>query len=274
MLFRSKVLLSSDPTTDGNLTLYVAYLSSSVSDNSSQKFADGEILVSDKDINTGVLGNTLIPAGQPFASLVSSNATSTGSAFSISNGVYFIRGTFVNVEDETLVLDPYTNTPSYRIGLYVNEEIVNSYIDENLNDNAKDFTNYAAPGADRLKISCYLTKKPLDDFNDSNFVELATIQNGVLRTQTKNTDYNIIADELARRTYAESGDYCVTPFDINVKESLNDNLGNNGVFNAGQLTYGGLQASDDRVVYKVSPGKAFVKGYEIETISQIGRAHV
>jgi len=261
-----KVLLSQD-SERGNLTLYVAYLSSSTSDNASEKFVDGELLVTDANISTGVLGNTLISAGEPFASLISTNATSTGSSFSISNGVYFIRGTFVNVEDETLILDQYTNTPNYRIGLFVNEEIVNSDVDETLTDNSKGFNNYAAPGADRLKISCYLTKKPLDDFNDSNFVELATVQNGVLRTQVKNTNYNIIADELARRTYAESGDYCVTPFDINVKESLNDNLGNNGVFNAGQLTYGGLQASDSFAVYKVSPGKAFVKGYEIETIS-------
>jgi hypothetical protein len=30
-------------------------------------------------------------------------------------------------------------------------------------------------------------------------------------------------DELARRTYSESGDYYVTPFDLSWKESLNNN---------------------------------------------------
>jgi hypothetical protein len=261
-----KILLSED-SEKGNLTLYVAYLSSSTSDNSSEKFVDGELLVSEKDISTGVLGNTLISSGQPFASLISTNATSTGSAFSVSNGVYFVRGTFVNVNDETLILDQYSNTPSYRIGFFVDEEIVNSDIDERLTDNSKGFNNYAAPGADRLKITCKLAKKPLDDFNDSNFIELATVQNGIIKTQIKNTTYNIVADELARRTYAESGDYCVNSFDINVKESLNNDLGNNGIFKQGQLTYGGVNSSDDLLVYKLSPGKAFVKGYEIETIS-------
>ena len=35
----------------------------------------------------------------------------------------------------------------------------------------------------------------------------------------------------------------------------------------GQFTQGGTLASDDLAVYQVSPGKAFVKGYEVETIS-------
>ena len=52
-----------------------------------------------------------------------------------------------------------------------------------------------------------------------------------------------------------------------VKDSLNDNLGNNGVYDEGQFTQSGTLASDDLAVYQVGPGKAFVKGYEIETIA-------
>ena len=125
------------------------------------------------------------------------------------NGVYFIRGNFVNVSDETLILSQYQNNPSGRVGLKILEEIVNSDTDETLTDNSKGFNNFASPGADRLKISCSLTIKSLDDYNDSDFVELATIRDGMLESQVKNTEYSIIADELARRTYAESGDYTV-----------------------------------------------------------------
>ena len=39
----------------------------------------------------------------------------------------------------------------------------------------KGFNNYAAPGADRLKISARLSKKPNIDFQDDNFIELATL---------------------------------------------------------------------------------------------------
>ena len=62
---------------------------------------------------------------------------------------------------ETLILDYYTNTPSYRVGLKIDELTVNAKDDETLYDNAKGFTNYAAPGADRFKISLSLTKKSL-----------------------------------------------------------------------------------------------------------------
>ena len=260
-------VLKSTNSDRGNLTIYVSYISSGVQDPEVKKFLDGELLASDTDIITGPLNNTFIPSGESFASAIPVNANSTSSSFSISNGVYFVRGTFVNVQDETILLDQYDNAPTGRIGLRVQEEIINADEDETLTDNSKGFNNYAAPGADRLKITCSLFFKPIDDFNDSNFVELATVNNGILRSQVKNTQYNLIADELARRTFAESGDYTITPFDITVKDSLNNGLGNNGIFEQGQFTYSGELANEELLVYQISPGKAFVKGYEIETIS-------
>jgi len=261
-----KVLSPSDSERN-NTTLYVSYIGSSTQDNSTKEFSDGESLISNITITSGLLGNTTISAGTPFATTIANNATSTGSAFSITEGVYFIRGQFVNVNPETLILDQYTNSPNYRIGLFVNEEIINADADEALNDNSQGFNNYSAPGADRLKISVSLFKKSLNDFNDDNYVELATVREGFLISQKTKSDYNSIADELARRTYAESGDYYVTPFDVSVKESLNDGLGNRGIFNAGQFTYAGSTPSSDLAIYQISPGKAFVRGYEIETIS-------
>ena len=50
-------------------------------------------------------------------------------------------------------IDQYTSTLSYRVGLNVQEEIINADLDETLNDNSQGYNNYAAPGADRLKIS-------------------------------------------------------------------------------------------------------------------------
>ena len=263
-----KVLLSTDSERD-NVTLYVNYLSSSTQNNSTVQFLDGESLSSNATITSGLLGNTSISAGTPFGITIASNATSIGSAFSITEGVYFIRGYFVTVNTETLILDQYSNNPNYRVGLFINEEVINSDIDEELNDNSQGFNNYAAPGADRLKISVSLFKKDLTDFNDNNFIELATILDGVIKTVRTPKDYNLIQDELARRTYAESGDYYVTPFDLSIKESLNDGLGNRGVFNQGQFTYGGSTPSENLAIYQVSPGKAFVRGYEVETTSPV-----
>jgi len=262
-----KQVLMSDNSENGNLTLYISYMSSGVEDSSIKTFADGELLLADSDIVSGPENNAFIPSGESFASCIANNATSTAASFSISNGVYFIRGNFVQVQDETIILSQYSNEPSARIGLRIEEDIINADEDETLADNSKGFNNYAAPGADRLKISVSLFAKPLDDFNDSNFVELATIENGTLRSQKKNTDYGFIRDELARRTYAESGDYMVKSFDVTLRDSLNDNVGNNGVYQPGQFTQGGTLADDNLALYHVSPGKAFVKGYEVETIS-------
>ena len=264
--FVDKVLFSRD-SERGNLTLYINYLNSSTQNNATQVFSDGESLVSNTTIASGLLGNSSIAAGQPFAVTIANNSTAIGSAFNITDGIYFIHGNFVNVKTETLILDQYNNRPNYRVGLFVNEQIINSDIDESLNDNSQGFNNYAAPGADRLKISVSLFKKNLNDYDDNNFIELATISDGALRSQKTTTAYSVIADELARRTYNESGDYVITPFDVSVKESLNNNKGNNGIFNVGQFTYGGSTPSDSLAIYQISPGKAFVRGYEVETIS-------
>jgi hypothetical protein len=264
--FVDRVLLSQE-SERGNLTLYINYLGSNTQNNAGEVFLDGESLFSNTTITSGLLGNTSISAGQPFAITLANNSTATGSSFNITEGVYFIRGQFVNVSTETLILSQYTNRPSFRVGLNINEQIINSDIDETLNDNSQGFNNYAAPGADRLKISTSLITKSLTDYDDNNFIELAVIQGGVLRSKKNTTTYNLIADELARRTYNESGDYFITPFDVSVKNSLNDNRGNHGIFNVGQFTYGGALPSDNLALYQVSPGKAIVRGYEVETIS-------
>ncbi len=261
-----KVLLPQD-SERGNLTLYINYLNSSTQNNSTQQFSDGELLTSNIVITSGLLGNTTIQSGEPFAITLANNAAAVGSSFNVSEGIYFIRGNFVNVNTETLILDQYSNRPNYRIGLFINEEIVTSDIDEALTDNSQGENNYAAPGADRLKISTFLFKKSLTDFDDNNFIELATVVDGAIRTKQNTTSYSIITDELARRTYAESGDYVVSPFDISVKDSLNNNKGNRGVFNRGQFTYGGATPDDNLALYQISPGKAFVRGYEVDLIS-------
>ena len=262
------VLLAED-SERGNLTLYVAYIGSSTSNNSTQTFADGEELTSNTTISSGLLGNSSITSGSPFAITIAQNAAATGSCFQIQEGVYFIRGQFVKVEQQTLILEQYNNQANYRVGLAVNEEIINSDMDETLNDNSQGFNNYSAPGADRLKITLSLFKKPLDDFDDNAFVEEAEVVEGVLKSKVKTSAYKGLSDELARRTYDESGNYYVKPFSVTTRDSLNNNVGNRGIFKEGQFTYSGTIPAEDLAVYKLSPGKAYVRGYEIETTSPV-----
>jgi hypothetical protein len=265
ILAKIEIIIDENLSERGNNTLYIKYQSSSQSDFTSNKFIDGENLIIQEDVeySLGVLkqGNTI-------ATTISNNCNSVGSAVKVSSGVYFIRGFFLNIEDQTLILEQYSNTPSYRVGLAIKESFAvasNEYND--LLDNSQGFYNFAAPGADRLLIENELIKKPLDDFNDDNFVQLLKVEDGILERIVKTTEYNIFADELARRTYDESGDYYVKPFDIEVKESLNNYLGNNGVYNKGQTTKQGATPSEDLACLSISPGKAYVRGFEVESIS-------
>lgn len=237
-------------------TIYVKYIDSD-SNFEINPFQDNESLYASETVGT-------ITSGTPFATTILTDSTSIGSAASIGEGVYFIRGTFVRVPKQTIILDYYTNLPSYRVGLYISEQIITAKDDPYLYDNAQGFTNYSAPGADRFKISLTLTKKLLTDFNDINFVELLRVRDGKIQKIDIKSNYSTIRDYLAQRTYDESGDYSVTPFQISLNNSVNDRLGNDGIFFDTEKTNEGNTPSDDLMCIKISPGKSYVRGYDIE----------
>ena len=243
-----------------DLTLFVKYIDAG-DDNESSFMADGENLLVEESF---IYGNTQITAGETIATLVEQNACNIGCAVSIADGVFFIRGHFVNVSADKIVLDPYSNVPNYRVGLFIQEEIVQAKDDSSLFDNARGFSNFAAPGADRLKISTTLTKKPLNDFNDKNFIELVRLDNGQLKKNEQRPDYSLIKDYFAKRTFEESGNYAVGNFKINVAECLDDGISNEGVFKEGEITDQRNTPEEPLMCVKVSPGKAYVRGYDIE----------
>ena len=258
-----KKILSKVDSDRDNLTLYIKYEKSG-DDFVTEKFSDGESLSANQDI---VYGASVIAANEPFANTLSFGANATGSAMSIGEGVYFVRGVFAQVQNETLILEQYSNAPSYRIGLNVQEDFISADEDPSLNDNASGFTNFAAPGADRLEIKISLSKKTLDDTNDQNFIEIARVEQGELQKFEKDTQYNLINDTLAQRTFDESGDYYVKPFEVFMKESLNDQIGNKGVYTSEQKTAQGNIPSDDLLALQISPGKAYIKGYRVQRIA-------
>jgi len=248
-----------------NTTLYIKYQSSSSANFTSGVFVDGEELVVNENIDLNdqsiLSGTSVVKTISP----INRSSTSIGSAAKIDNGIYFVRGFFVNVSKHVLILDQYNNTPSYRVGLNIDEQIIDASEDASLYDNAQGFSNYAAPGADRLKISLSLTAKNLDDFRDENFIELFRVENGNLIQIKNQTESSYITDILARRTFDESGNYYVSPFNVDSLESLNDNLGNGGLYTKDEDVITSIVPSEENAVIKVSPGKAYVKGYEVPT---------
>jgi len=254
-----EVALTSDSDLVTDITIYVKY-GESGDDADVDTFQDGEQLFASENVT---YGNTTITAGTAFASLISQDATFVGSAASIDNGVYFIRGTFVEVSKQTLILDYYTNTPSYRVGLKISETIVNAKDDSSLYDNASGFTNFAAPGADRLKIALTLTKKEISNNTDTDFVEILRVDEGRIKKIENKPVYNLIRDYIAERTFDESGHYAVDEFGVKALNSLNDQIDNDGLYLEGETTEQGNTPSDDLMCLQVSPGRAYVDGYDV-----------
>ena len=95
-----------------------------------------------------------------------------------------------------------------------------------------------------------------------------TIQRGVLQSnKSELTKYSQIGDTLARRTFDESGDYTTRPFQFDIRESVDNSVKTkefDGVFTKGATTDDGGVASEDLLALAITPGKAFVRGYEIE----------
>ena len=259
------LILPDNESERGNYTLYVKYLESGGIDFANKRFQDGETLVLENTITYGQ--NYVIQSGQGVCSTISTNCNSSGSSVSVANGVYFIRGIFANVNEQTILLDQYGTNPSYKVGFDIIEKIVTADEDESLYDNARNYSNYTAPGADRFQLSLTLSKKSLDDIEVDNFVEILRVENGIPSFFDKNPTYNLIRDELARRTFDESGNYFVKPFDIFIRDSLNDRVLTNGIYFDNQVTVNGNTPKEESMVYQINPGKAYVNGYEVETIS-------
>lgn len=180
------------------------------------------------------------------ATLISPLSSNVGSTISISDGVFYVGGYFVSVPSQTIVLEPYSTTPSYRVGLEISEAIVDSTEDSTLLDPAQTSFNYQAPGADRYQFQLVLAHRTFTSTDDSSFFELLRVENGEITKQVNYPIYSELEKTLARRTYDESGNYTVNPW----RAVASANTANTETF-----------------ILELDKGKAYVKGYEFETQS-------
>ena len=235
-------------------TLYIRYINAGGSDKTVEKFVADEVFVNDA-------GTALY--GKVGASSV--NPIGQGAVANIEEGAYFIAGTFVYVASQSLILDKYTNTPNYIIGLNVAETFdLDSASDSSLNDNAQGTPNFAAPGAHRYKINTTLIKESLTAPNTtySNYILLMKVKDGVVQVETTDkTGGTELSSRLARRTHEESGDYAVRPYTLDIREHLDDEAGNGGYLTAAN---GGVAT---KLAVGVEPSVSYVKGHRIENLA-------
>lgn len=184
------------------------------------------------------------------------SATGFGSIFSISEGVVFRDGYFVEFPYQTVVLEKYSTTPSVTVGFKTVHQIITENEDPSLRDNALGYTNQNAPGAHRLMIEAVLTRLDYGEgTDDPEYTELIRIKSGIVESREERTQYSRLYEELAKRTYDESGDYYVNGLSVITREHL-DTGSNEGLY----VTAEGGNSS--LISVEVSPGTAYVRGYE------------
>ena len=185
------------------------------------------------------------------------SSVGTGYGFSISNGVIYQLGYFSRVANQFTIVEKYSNTPDAKvIGFDTTEIIKNSNQDQSLLDNALGTFNYTAPGADRLELVptlVVLNKTDADANND--FFSIVEFSEGKPFKQNRVTQYKAIEDELAKRTYEESGDYVLDPFLVSTLSDENFEWVDAGTSN---------EANNFDII--IDPGKAYISGYRVETM--------
>lgn len=182
-------------------------------------------------------------------SILENDSVGKASLCGLNEGYYYYDGTFIRCDKQQIILDKYDNLPTYKIGIAIADDIVTYEDDSSLLDPANESTNYGAHGADRLTYRVLLEKRDLDEDEEisssAKFIELMRVEQGSIISENKYTQYSELDKYLARRTYDESGNFTVEPFDIKIDES---------------------DDPDNFDVY-LGAGKAYVRGYEFETVS-------
>jgi hypothetical protein len=227
-------------------TLFVVYSNQTALSN---KFLGNESLVI-IDPSVGTPNQYIIAVNTLDVSVDDKNiSTGDTSTFTVSDGLYFYDGKYLQAPGGSLVLDKYSNVPTYKLGYMVKEGIATSISDPTLLDPAISSSNAGGSGADRQKFSLSLYKHgngvSIPKTNPPGFFEIARIVKGNIEWQIQEALFTKIGDELAKRTFDESGNYVV--------EFPTMDLSNQAGLTAPSYTG------------TLSKTLAYVKGYRIET---------
>lgn len=225
-------------------TFYINYLNTTTNSGGSityKVFQAGEALRIDKITVLGA--STTTEEGVNYIN-VTSQSNSTGSSFGLqaASGVVFQKGNFLYAAEQTVIVSKYSNSPdNVSVGYKIDESIVTARRDPSLYDNAVGSPNKNAPGADRLKLTPTLVviPTPIADA-DTTFFTLARYSNGAAIQVRDVSQYNVIGQEMAKRTYEQSGDYITSKFGLSAVDK------NNSLYAA------------------IGAGTAYVKGFRIE----------
>lgn len=212
-------------------TLFVEYTDDSLGSETGTRVGSGETITSTD--GTYVLDVQSINTN-------ANPAVGLGSSIQVDEGHFFVQGRVVYCPAQRLVFRKYETDASSRFGFIISQDIVTVDDDQTLYDNQGETPNLTSPGADRYRIRLTLADARTTT-QDKNFIPIIEVQGGqIVSTVTANSGFKSIREEMATRTYEESGDY--------VKRYFRANFAPNDA-NTFKL--------------KITPGTAYVRGYRI-----------
>ena len=214
-------------------TIYVQYLDlpSGSSGSTSPRVTAGETL-------SGTVGGSTLNLQVQTTNTTANPATGTGSQFSVGAGSYFVIGHFVYNEAQSIILSKYSNNITTVIGFRVVQDIVTVQDTDELYDNTGTNPNLSSPGADRYRIRLVLADQASVADTDT-FISFASVFAGrIVKTPASNDGFNSIRNEMAQRTFEESGNYIKKYFKANFEPN---------------------DASSLKL--RVEPGTAYINGY-------------
>lgn len=262
-----KIADGAEVTAPDYKTLFIRYITTGT--NSTQKeFSNNEVVF------LVTTSNTDVKVVDSFGKSIEANTLTTGATgnslmFTVGDGLVYQKGNFVRVAAQSKIIGKYTLFPTTQVGFDIKESLINANIDESLNDNALGSTNYQAPGADRLKLTATLTQRDENATGNSQpFFPIVEFKNGLQTRIATRTDLNELGNRLAERTYEESGDYILRPFNVRVQEHLNTNT-NFGVYNTDASVRGVVGNRNKLVASIQGGGVAYVRGYRNEIRNNI-----
>ena len=243
-----------------------------------------------KYLNTGSAGETYFSNAELLTfSTVNSTATvavsnvytyansntshvSTGNAHgvSVTEGIIFINGNFVRVENATfgLVNNYGTYAGNNVIGFDLIEEIITENQDSSLLDNALGYNNENAPGAHRLKLSpTIVSLDPVVAQNTAGFNPIGVYNFGTLVSKTSSSDLlSVVGEAVSKRTYEESGNYVVNPFIVDTVTNPGTGISaaNSGAF-LGRVSQGIGYSQGSRVEIEKTAYINLRRGIDTET---------
>ena len=233
---------------------------SSLNTTSFSGFANSSLLPISGEVfdfsNNNILTNGVFTSNTGAAQLIAGSpnfpASANGLMYHVDDSIYFTKGFFVKTGKQSISLGANTLV-SKSIGFNVVEDTISSTSDSSLLDPASGSFNYTAPGADRFKLSLTLASRDLTDpsepsLSSVNYFEIARVNKGQLVRKNTTSNYNNLGDVLAQRTFDESGHYSVNGMNVRVANTA---------------------SNSEYLTVKVSPGKAYVKGYPVQTFGTL-----